>query len=111
MSSIFPEPILNLPKADIPLEGVKAYLSQGENDQVIFMEFEKDVDLPEHSHESQWEVVIEGKVDLVVEGHKQTFRKGERFFIPKGAKHSAKKYAGYTSIAFFNQRDRYKKRN
>ena len=111
MSNIFPEPILNLPKADIPLEGVKEYLSQGENDQVIFMEFEKDVDLPEHSHESQWEVVIEGKVDLVVEGHKQTFRKGERFFIPKGAKHSAKIYAGYTSIAFFNQKDRYKKRN
>ena len=111
MSSIFPKPILNLPEADVPLEGVKAYLSQGENDQVIFMEFEKDVDLPEHSHESQWEVVIEGKVDLVVEGHKQTFRKGERFFIPKGAKHSAKIYAGYTSIAFFNQKDRYKKRN
>jgi len=83
MASIFPKPILNLPEADIPLEGVKGYLSQGENDQVIFMEFEKDVELPEHSHESQWEIVIEGKVDLVIEGVKQTYRKGDRFFIPK----------------------------
>ncbi len=108
MSSIFPEPIINLPRADIPLEGVKAYLSQGENEQIIFMEFEKDVELPEHSHESQWEVVLEGKVDLVVMERKHTFSKGQRFFIPKGAKHSAKIYAGYTSIAFFNQKDRYK---
>ena len=110
MPSIFPEPIIKLPKADIPIEGVKAYLSQGKNEQIIFMEFEKDAELPEHSHESQWEVVLEGKVDLVVLDRKQTFCKGERFFIPKGAKHSAKIYSGYTSIAFFNQKDRYKER-
>jgi quercetin dioxygenase-like cupin family protein len=110
MSNIFPEPITSLPEVEIPLEGVKGYLSQGENDQVIFMEFEKDVDLPEHSHESQWEIVLEGKVDLTIEGCKQTFTKGERFFIPKGAKHSAKVYAGYASIAFFNQKERYKKK-
>ena len=110
MKSIFPEPIKNLPEADIPLEGVKAFLAQGNNYQIIFMEFENDVDLPEHSHESQWELVIEGKVDLSVEGNKRSYKKGERFFIPKGAKHSAKIYAGYSSIAFFNQKGRYKKK-
>jgi quercetin dioxygenase-like cupin family protein len=110
MESIFPDPIKNLPEVDIPLEGVKAFLAQGNNYQIIFMEFENDVDLPEHSHESQWELVIEGKVDLIVEGNKRQYKKGERFFIPKGAKHSAKIYSGYTSIAFFNQKDRYKKK-
>jgi quercetin dioxygenase-like cupin family protein len=110
MSNIFPKSITSLPEVDIPLKGVKGYLSQGENNQVIFMEFEKDVDLPEHSHESQWEVVVEGKVDLVVEGRKQTYSKGEKFFIPKGAKHSAKVYAGYSSVVFFNQKYRYKKK-
>jgi len=108
MNNIFPKPIRNLPEADIPLEGVKAFLSQGENHQIIFMEFEKDVDLPEHFHESQWEIVVEGKVDLIVEGKKKTYKNGERFFILKGAKHSAKVYSGYSSIAFFNQKDRYK---
>jgi quercetin dioxygenase-like cupin family protein len=54
MSSIFPEPILNLPEAEISLEGVKAHLFQGENNQIIFMEFEKDVEIPEHSHDSSW---------------------------------------------------------
>ena len=110
MKEIFPKPILNLPMADIPFDGIEAYLSQGENYQIIFMKFEKDTEIPEHSHESQWEIVLEGKVDLMIEGHKQTFRRGERFFIPKGAKHSAKVYAGYASIAFFNQKERYKKK-
>ena len=110
MLSIFPEPILNLPEADIPLDGVKAYLFQGENYQIIFMEFEKDVDVPEHSHESQWEIVLEGKVDYWEEGAKHTYTKGDRFFIPKGVRHAAKVYAGYASIAFFNQRERYKKK-
>ena len=53
MSETFPKPIRDLPEADIPLEGVKAYLSQSDTHQIIFMEFEKDVDLPEHSHAAQ----------------------------------------------------------
>ena len=110
MSSIFPEPILDFPEADLPLEGAKAYLSQGEKHQIIFMEFEKDAEVPEHSHESQWEIVLEGKVDYWEDGVKYSYRKGDRFFIPRGKKHSAKVYAGYASIAFFNQKERYKKK-
>jgi quercetin dioxygenase-like cupin family protein len=106
--SIFPEPILNLPEANINLEGVKSYLIQGENQQIIFMEFEKNVYLQEHSHESQWEVVLEGKVDLWINDVKHTYYKGDRFFIPSGLKHRAKVYKGYSAIAFFNQNDRYK---
>ena len=74
------------------------------------MTFTKEVDLPQHAHESQWEVVLEGKVDLNIEGKTQTYTKGDRFFIPPGAKHSAKIYSGYSSIAYFNQKDRYKKK-
>ena len=33
MSEIFPEPIRNLPEADIPLSRIKAYLSQAKNHQ------------------------------------------------------------------------------
>jgi hypothetical protein len=38
MTEVFPEPIRNLPEADIPLSGIKAYLSQAENHQITFME-------------------------------------------------------------------------
>ena len=110
MEGIFPKPITSLPEAAIPADGAIGYLSQGENNQVIFMEFEKDIEIPEHSHESQWEIVVAGKVDYYEEGVKHTYRKGDRFYIPKGIKHSAKVYAGYASVAFFNQKERYKKK-
>jgi len=110
MKSIFPQSILNLSEVDISFDGVKGYIVQGEKEQVVFMEFEKDVQVPEHSHESQWEIVLEGKVDFCEDGMKHTYKKGDRFFVQKGKKHSAKVYAGYSCIMFFNQKDRYKKK-
>ncbi|MHC4623266.1 MAG: cupin domain-containing protein [Planctomycetota bacterium] len=108
MSEVFPGPITDLPLADIPLDGLKGYLSQGKDHQILFMEFREDIEVPEHSHESQWGVVLEGKIDLTIEGVMRTYSKGDRMFIPKDAKHSAKIYAGYADINFFNQKDRYK---
>ena len=110
MSKIFPEPIMSLPEADIPLKSITAYLSQGENHQIIFMEFAEDVELTEHSHESQWGIVLEGRIDLVIGGVKNTYTKGDRYFIPKGVKHSGKIYAGYSDITYFDQKDRYKEK-
>lgn len=72
------------------------------------MEFDEDVELPEHSHESQWGVVLEGRIDLVVNGVKRSYSKGDRYFIPKGVSHSGRIYAGYADMTFFNQPDRYK---
>lgn len=108
MSKLFPKPILDLPEADIPLEGIKAYLAQGDTFQIIFMKFENNVALPEHAHESQWGIVLEGKIDLTINGKNYTYKKGDRYFIPKGVKHSGHIYAGYADITFFNQRNRYK---
>lgn len=110
MKSIFDKPILDLPQADIPLEGVHAYLSQGENHQIIFMQFDKDVELPEHSHEEQTGFVLEGKIELIIEGEKRIYTKGDRYSIPKGAVHSGKIFAGYADVTFFNEKNRYSKK-
>jgi quercetin dioxygenase-like cupin family protein len=110
MSETFPKPIRDLPEADIPLEGVKAYLSQSDTHQIIFMEFKKDVDLPEHSHAAQIGIVLEGRIDLTIAGKKKTFTKGDRYFIPGGTPHSGKIYAGYADITFFNEPDRYSRK-
>lgn len=104
---MFPEMILDLPEADIPLKGIKAYLSQGTTHQIVFMEFAEDVELPEHSHESQWAVVLEGRIDLTIDGILHTYQKGDRYFIPSNVVHSGKIYKGYSDITFFNQVDRY----
>jgi mannose-6-phosphate isomerase-like protein (cupin superfamily) len=110
MNRIFPEPITNLPKADIPLDGVTAYLSQSDTNQIIFMQFEKDVDLPVHAHASQMGIVLEGRIELIIDGKKQCFTKGDRYYIPAGVKHSGKIYTGYADITFFNEPDRYAKK-
>lgn len=45
---------------------------------------------------------------MTIEGSKQTFVKGDIYFIPKGSKHSTKIYEGYRDLTLFNQVDRYK---
>jgi mannose-6-phosphate isomerase-like protein (cupin superfamily) len=107
MSHVFPEPIKNLPEADIPLDGITAYLSQSETHQILFMQFEKDVDLPEHSHAAQMGIVLEGKIELVIGGEKRRFTRGDRYYIPAGVKHSGRIYAGYADVTFFNEPRRY----
>lgn len=107
MSKVFPDPIVNLPEADIPLKGLKAYLSQSDTHQILFMEFEKDVELQEHSHGAQVGIVLEGRIDLVIEGKRKTYTRGDRYYIPEGVPHSGKIYAGYADITFFDEPDRY----
>lgn len=107
MDNIFPEPITKLPKADMPFANYQAYISQAENHQIIFMKFNEDIVLPEHSHESQWGIVLEGKIELTIDGITHLYTKGDRYFIEKDIKHSGKIFAGYADMTFFNQRDRY----
>jgi quercetin dioxygenase-like cupin family protein len=108
MHSIFPPPIHCLPLAAIPLEGVTGYISQSDKHQILFMEFEQNVEVSEHCHEDQWGVVLEGRIDLTVDGVQRTYSKGEHYFIPEGAMHSARIYAGYADVTFFAASDRYK---
>ena len=108
MPTIFPDIVRKLPEADLLLKGAKVFISQTETHQIAFMEFSADTDVPEHSHASQWEIVLEGHVEVIIEGKRSIYGKGDRFYIPKDVKHSAKIHAGYAEMAIFNQNDRYK---
>jgi quercetin dioxygenase-like cupin family protein len=111
MTKLFPVPVKKLPLADIPVEGLTAYLSQGDDHQILFMEFSQDAEVPEHSHEGQYAIVLEGRVDMVIDEEERTFLKGDRYYIPEGVKHSAKVHRGYADITFFDQADRYSVRD
>ncbi len=110
MTTVFPAPILALPEADVPVKGVKAYLSQGDGHQIIYMHFSEDVDLPEHAHRAQWGIILDGKVDLDIGGVRRTYGKGQNYFVPDGVKHHGHIFAGLTVVEFFDQADRYKKK-
>jgi quercetin dioxygenase-like cupin family protein len=110
MSGIFPDAIKKLPEADLPFAGVRAYLSQSEDHQIIFMEFSQDGEVPAHAHASQWAVVLDGRIDMVIGGKEYTFLKGDHYFIPGGTVHSAKIHAGYADVTFFDEPNRYRRK-
>jgi quercetin dioxygenase-like cupin family protein len=108
MTEIFPEVVRKLPEADISIPGLTAFLSQDKNHQIVFMHFSEDAEVAPHSHGAQWGIVLEGKIALAIEGNERTYTKGDRFYILKGEVHSAKISAGYASMEFFEDKDRYK---
>lgn len=96
--SQFPNLITDLPQAEIPIQGLKAFLLQGIDHQAVFMSFENDVTVPVHTHEAQWGVVLAGEIELTLNGIKAIYKKGDTYFIPKNIPHSANIKAGYKDL-------------
>jgi quercetin dioxygenase-like cupin family protein len=105
----YPKEITNLPEADLPFEGVRAWILQGENHQLVFFQMEKDAKVPEHSHGyPQWGMVIEGEIDLIVDGKTWNCKKGDDYLIPAGAKHKANILTKSRVMDLFQERSRYR---
>jgi quercetin dioxygenase-like cupin family protein len=106
---VFPEVITRLPEADIQLKGVRAWLLQGEKQQLVFFEMESHAQVPEHSHDySQWGMVIDGKMELIIEGKPRICQKGDEYIIPANVKHYARFLTKTRVIDFFSERSRYR---
>ena len=82
MKAIFPETIQSLPEADIPIDGITAFLSQADKHQIIFMQFAKDVHLPEHTHNAHVGFVLAGRIELIINGKPYSYGKGDVYHIP-----------------------------
>lgn len=104
---MLPDIIKKLPEADIPFDGIRGWLSQGEFHQVVFFEIDAVGELPAHSHGAQWGIVVEGKMDLTIGDVTKTFKKGNSYNIPEGVVHSATFKQKTWVIDFFDDRDRY----
>jgi len=105
---IYPKMITELPEVAIPFKGVRGWLLQGIGKQVVFFDIEPVGAIPEHSHGEQWGVVVEGEAELVVNGVKKVYRKGDTYHIPAGAVHSATFITRFKAIDFFAEANRYK---
>lgn len=104
----FPDLIRNLPQADVPLPGVQAWLSQGDDHQIVFFEIEPTAKITPHSHGAQWGILVEGEMSLTIEGRTERLKPGDSYFIPDGAKHSAIFHRFCRVIDVFADKDRYK---
>lgn len=108
MNHFYPEVITQLPEADIPFQGVRGWLSQADDHQVVFFEIEAIGEVAEHKHGTQWGIVFDGEMKLNIGGQTKTYRKGDSYFIPEGVLHSAVFEKKTYLMDFFADKQRYK---
>lgn len=107
---MFPEFVQRLPEADLPVAGLRGWLLQSEDGQMLFMEAGAEARVPEHAHGDQWGIVVDGSMELTIGGVTRTFARGDSYFIPGGTRHAAVLHPGFRAIDFFADRDRYRAR-
>ena len=100
--------IRNLPEIDINVEGVRGWLLQGGQTQVVFFDIQPVGTIPPHSHCAQWGIMVEGEMSLTIGDETKTYRKGDWYFIPEGTVHSANFASRVNVIDIFDAPDRYK---
>jgi quercetin dioxygenase-like cupin family protein len=105
----FPEFIQSFPSIDIPFpeEAVSTSVVRSDAGLVVFFTFHQDVELPEHSHGAQWGHLIQGEIEMVIDGVKKTCRPGDSWDLPAGVPHSAVIKAGTLAVDVFEEPDRY----
>ncbi len=110
-NTVYPDLIRNLPEADIPVEGVRGWLMQSSDKQIVFFDIQPTAVVPPHSHCAQWGMVIDGEMSLTIGGETKVYKKGDNYFIPEGVEHSAKFHSQVFVIDMFDAPDRYSPRS
>lgn len=106
-----PDFLKGCPEIDLPLAGARGWMVQGKDQQVVFVEFDETVEVPEHQHAEQWEFALAGKVELHRLGTTEVYTAGGNFFVPADQPHGATVHAGYRAMIVFNSPDRYEARS
>jgi quercetin dioxygenase-like cupin family protein len=104
---VYPDIIKNLPEADITFKGVRGWVSQAKDHQIVFFDIEPIGEISPHSHCAQWGMVIEGEMDLTIGGVTKTYKRGDSYFIPEKVVHSAVFKRRTWALDFFADKNRY----
>lgn len=105
----YPEVMLKqLPEAQVAFEGARGWIMESGDTQLVFFEFEQGTNLPSHKHTyPQWGVVIEGEMDLLLDGKPRRCKTGDEYVIAPGVMHGAIFYKRTRVMDFFSEK-RYK---
>jgi quercetin dioxygenase-like cupin family protein len=106
----FPAFIRALPQVDSPLASFDGWMLQNDRAMATFYRIPDGVDLPEHAHGAQWGVVLEGQIDFTIAGETRSYRRGDTYYVPDGAPHSAVIHPDFVGIDVFADADRYRAR-
>jgi quercetin dioxygenase-like cupin family protein len=106
----FPPFLKSLPEADLPIEGLIPWLFKGEQGQVVLFKATRELSMPVHSHVEQWGIVVDGEVEMIIDGVTRTYRRGDSYHLPAGTPHGALIREGAHIIDFFADPNRYRAR-
>jgi quercetin dioxygenase-like cupin family protein len=104
---LYPPMIEKLPEIAVPVPGVQGRLFQGTEMQAVFFSVETAAEIPPHAHQAQWGVVLEGEMELTVEGQARRYRRGDSYFIPAGAQHGVRILTPLKVLDVFDEPARY----
>lgn len=108
LQNVYPDAITSLPQVDTPFEGLRGWLSQGPDHQIVFFDIDPIGVVAPHSHGEQWGVVVSGRMELTIGGVARVYGPGESYHIPAKVVHSAKFLSRVQVIDFFADPDRYR---
>ncbi|RME19652.1 MAG: cupin domain-containing protein [Deltaproteobacteria bacterium] len=89
------------------MEGVRGWLMEDGERQVVFFDIEPVGKIPPHSHGAQWGVVVEGSMELRIGNETRTYRRGDSYHIPAGVEHEARFDEHFRAIDVFDEPARY----
>lgn len=104
----YPDIIKSLPQVDLQIDGVKAWLAQGDTFQIVFFEIQPNVTIPPHSHKAQWGILIEGALSLTIGDKVHELTPGDSYYIPEGVVHAGTAHTFTRAMDFFTEPHRYK---
>ncbi|MFJ5276808.1 cupin domain-containing protein [Streptomyces parvulus] len=107
---MYPSWIEKLPEVDVNFPGAIGNMIGGPDGQVVFWSFSDGGSVPPHRHGPQIGVVLEGRVDLTVEGTTRSWTAGQMFTIGNQEEHSAELAPGTRVIEVFEEADRHRAR-
>ncbi|HVL88212.1 MAG TPA: cupin domain-containing protein [Candidatus Thermoplasmatota archaeon] len=103
----FPPNVTRLPEG-VLLDGLRAWVQQAPRSQVVFIEALRDVTVPPHTHSEEWGCVLEGEIEMTIDGKTQTKRAGQEHHIPANVVHSFAWRRGTRAVLFFDEPSRVK---
>jgi quercetin dioxygenase-like cupin family protein len=105
--SVYSDFITQLPKADLPMEGVVGHLMASDDGQVVFFELPQGAAVPLHSHGAQWGIVVEGQIELTIGDETKKYGPGDYYHIADGEQHAATVLKPSKIIDVFSEAGRY----
>ncbi len=101
----FPSFVRTLPEADLGYPGLRGHVLQGERGSVLYWEAITEVALPEHCHADCWGVVVDGRMELMVDGYTRVYTRGDLYVVPPQVRHRARVFPGFRGVEHLSDPD------